>query len=338
MVFITGVTRIVMASIFSGFDNASVFDVTDRFYDKFFGFTREELARIPGCSSKLVDSLWGLYGGYRIGDVEVCDPGRVLKHIDAGPNHLPVRDDRYLEVRMRQLLDTVDSYFLDNHVLALVAGGSIRMYAGSRFEFELDAGYMRVLYRLMVACGYLRAVPAQNLEADLSFPNTEASGMMSRVIEERYGYRSGIGRFRDAVLNADEGEATEVLVERIRKSWGVKKASMGAILLLADDLSRTYDAEVIESRIILRPREAGRPNIVMGSSGGWWFQSIKELSKSVMDHMLRMDECKKLNGPIVFFAFAYSDTDFDICLKKLEGGKSRRTCRIPHRNGFSGQL
>ena len=74
---ITGITRITKESLFSGVNNLDVFDITNKQYAEFFGFTEDEIRQI--CPEEHLADLKSWYNGYRFGDgLTIYNPWSIL--------------------------------------------------------------------------------------------------------------------------------------------------------------------------------------------------------------------------------------------------------------------
>lgn len=84
--FLTGILRIAQESIFSGLNNLTVNSVMDEEYDRYFGFTEDEVEQMLdyyGVSEKEVE-LKEWYDGYLFGKEEIYNPWSVINYISKG--------------------------------------------------------------------------------------------------------------------------------------------------------------------------------------------------------------------------------------------------------------
>ena len=81
--FLTGILRIAQESIFSGLNNLTVNSVMDDEYDRYFGFTSEEVETMLGYygvpEKKAELAEW--YDGYLFGNEEIYNPWSVINYI-----------------------------------------------------------------------------------------------------------------------------------------------------------------------------------------------------------------------------------------------------------------
>ena len=82
--FLTGILRVAKESIFSGMNNLKVNTIMDDRYSEYFGFTREEVARMLayyGREDKMAEVCeW--YDGYQFGKTEIFNPWSVINYVD----------------------------------------------------------------------------------------------------------------------------------------------------------------------------------------------------------------------------------------------------------------
>ena len=82
-VFLTGILRIAQESIFSVLNNLNVNSIMDKEYDKFFGFTQqevEEMLEYYGVSDK-EEELKNWYNGYLFGGTNIYNPWSVISYV-----------------------------------------------------------------------------------------------------------------------------------------------------------------------------------------------------------------------------------------------------------------
>lgn len=87
--FLTGILRIAQESIFSGLNNLTVNSVMDEAYDRYFGFTNEEVSKMLeyyGVAEK-ESELQEWYDGYLFGNEEIYNRGLLLIYILKGVFH-----------------------------------------------------------------------------------------------------------------------------------------------------------------------------------------------------------------------------------------------------------
>jgi hypothetical protein len=80
---ITGIVRVIKASIFSDLNNLSEHSILNKEYDEYFGFLEEEVKnalKYYEVDSKL-DEVHSWYNGYRFGDTKVYNPWSILKFL-----------------------------------------------------------------------------------------------------------------------------------------------------------------------------------------------------------------------------------------------------------------
>ena len=87
---ITGVLRVSKEGMFSDANNITVFNLTDRAFSKYFGFTEEEVKNVLnayGLSDRFVDvKKW--YDGYLFGEEVIYNPWSILSYLSSIGNEL----------------------------------------------------------------------------------------------------------------------------------------------------------------------------------------------------------------------------------------------------------
>lgn len=84
--FLTGILRVAQESIFSGMNNLKVSSILATGYNRYFGFTAEEvrdMATYYGASDKYAE-ICEWYDGYLLGDQEIFNPWSVISYFDNG--------------------------------------------------------------------------------------------------------------------------------------------------------------------------------------------------------------------------------------------------------------
>ncbi|MBQ9697192.1 MAG: AAA family ATPase [Acidaminococcaceae bacterium] len=82
--FMTGILRVARESIFSGLNNLKVNTIMDDRFSQYFGFTRQEVARMLAYykGEEKLEEVCAWYDGYRFGNSEIFNPWSVINYID----------------------------------------------------------------------------------------------------------------------------------------------------------------------------------------------------------------------------------------------------------------
>ena len=204
--FLTGILRVAKESIFSGMNNLKVNTILDERYSEYFGFSREEVARILayyGHEEKMAEVCeW--YDGYQFGSSEIFNPWSVINYVDdhcypkafwqsTGSNEIigDIIADATPEMigNLRRLMqgETVVA-FVDTGVIY----PEVRKNPSSIYSFLLVAGYLR--------CTEIIPQSDGNFMCRVSIPNKEISFVYAKEIIAR--------------LTPEHGESTATAIQQ----------------------------------------------------------------------------------------------------------------------------
>lgn len=204
--FLTGILRVAKESIFSGMNNLKVNTILDERYSEYFGFSREEVARILayyGHEEKMAEVCeW--YDGYQFGSSEIFNPWSVINYVDdhcypkafwqsTGSNEIigDIIADATPEMigNLRRLMqgETVAA-FVDTGVIY----PEVRKNPSSIYSFLLVAGYLR--------CTEIIPQSDGNFMCHVSIPNKEISFVYAKEIIAR--------------LTPEHGESTAAAIQQ----------------------------------------------------------------------------------------------------------------------------
>lgn len=204
--FLTGILRVAKESIFSGMNNLKVNTILDERYSEYFGFSREEVARILayyGHEEKMAEVCeW--YDGYQFGSSEIFNPWSVINYVDdhcypkafwqsTGSNEIigDIIADATPEMigNLRRLMqgETVVA-FVDTGVIY----PEVRKNPSSIYSFLLVAGYLR--------CTEIIPQSDGNFMCHVSIPNKEISFVYAKEIIAR--------------LTPEHGESTAAAIQQ----------------------------------------------------------------------------------------------------------------------------
>ena len=204
--FLTGILRVAKESIFSEMNNLKVNTILDERYSEYFGFSREEVARILayyGHEEKMAEVCeW--YDGYQFGSSEIFNPWSVINYVDdhcypkafwqsTGSNEIigDIIADTTPEMigNLRRLMqgETVVA-FVDTGVIY----PEVRKNPSSIYSFLLVAGYLR--------CTEIIPQSDGNFMCHVSIPNKEISFVYAKEIIAR--------------LTPEHGESTATAIQQ----------------------------------------------------------------------------------------------------------------------------
>lgn len=186
--FLTGILRIAQESIFSGLNNLTVNSVMDDEYDRYFGFTSEEVEimlgyyGVPEKKAELAE--W--YDGYLFGNEEIYNPWSVINYIsrDCKPQAYWVNTgkDEILDDVLKNATDDISE-----SLYSLLQGKRVIAKIDQNVVYRSLAEDPANIYSLLLVAGYLKT-PQKELQADgsylceVSIPNKEIAAVYKSEI------------------------------------------------------------------------------------------------------------------------------------------------------------
>ena len=186
--FLTGILRIAQESIFSGLNNLTVNSVMDKEYDRYFGFTHEEVTnmlsyyRIFEKESELKE--W--YDGYFFGDTEIYNPWSVINYISKGC----IPQAYWVNTGKNEILEDVLKAATDDIIeklYSLLQNETVIARIDQNVIYRSLAEDPANIYSLLLVAGYLKA-SRKELQADgsylceVSIPNREIASVYKSEI------------------------------------------------------------------------------------------------------------------------------------------------------------
>ena len=187
--FLTGILRIAQESIFSGLNNLTVNSVMDEAYDRYFGFTNEEVSKMLeyyGVAEK-ESELQEWYDGYLFGNEEIYNPWSVINYISKGciPQAYWVNTGKN-EI-LEDVLKVADEDITEK-LYSLIRGDKVLARIDQNVVYRSLTDDPANIYSLLLVAGYLKTT-IKELQADgsylcqVSIPNKEiASVYKSEVL------------------------------------------------------------------------------------------------------------------------------------------------------------
>lgn len=180
---VTGVMQIPKESIFSGFNNALVYDVLDSRFDDMFGFTAEDVRAVLEDAEhpEKFEEVREWYEGYRFGDADVYNPWSVLTYVYDG---FRTGGNGWVYTgSTRTVIDMIRSVpEARSNLLAMSNGKMITCIVDCAVTFDQMSSDINSLYSAMVMSGYLKAVPDGSGSYILSMPNREISEFFTDIL------------------------------------------------------------------------------------------------------------------------------------------------------------
>ena len=181
---ITGVMRVARESIFSDWNNFTVYGITSRYFSDRFGFTQTETEKLLtyfGLQDRIKDvRKW--YDGYKFGDVEnIYNPWSIVNYIikekDGFVSYwVNSGDDSLIKERITEPN-------IKERVQDLIAGGTIKKTIRENFVFADFEHKTELLWTLLFHNGFLTQVKSLDRnQYELKIPNYELRFVFSDFI------------------------------------------------------------------------------------------------------------------------------------------------------------
>lgn len=283
--FLTGILRIAQESIFSGLNNLTVNSVMDKEYDRYFGFTHEEVTnmlsyyRIFEKESELKE--W--YDGYFFGDTEIYNPWSVINYISKGC----IPQAYWVNTGKNEILEDVLKVATDDIIeklYSLLQNETVIARIDQNVIYRSLAEDPANIYSLLLIAGYLKA-SRKELQADgsylceVSIPNREIasvykSEILSHLLQIGAVTRTTANKIAESLYANDYIKLEKAIAEYMDKAisfydTGAEGFYHGLILGLIALMDTQYkiksNRESGKGRydICLIPREEKYPGILM---------------------------------------------------------------------------
>lgn len=186
--FLTGILRIAQESIFSGLNNLTVNSVMDEAYDRYFGFTNEEVSEMLdyyGVTEK-ESELQEWYDGYLFGNEEIYNPWSVINYISKGC----VPQAYWVNTGKNEILEDVLKVAdedITEKLYSLICGNKVLARIDQNVVYRSLTDDPTNIYSLLLVAGYLKTT-IKELQADgsylcqVSIPNKEIASVYKSEI------------------------------------------------------------------------------------------------------------------------------------------------------------
>lgn len=186
--FLTGILRIAQESIFSGLNNLNVNSIMDSEYDKFFGFTQQEVHDMLKYYNVLdkEEELKDWYDGYLFGNEEIYNPWSVINYVSK--NCVP--QAYWVNTGKNEILDDMLKVATDDiteRLHALLQGENVVARIDQNVVYRELAEDPGNIYSLLLVAGYLKnskkeLQPDGSYLCEVSIPNREIAAVYKREI------------------------------------------------------------------------------------------------------------------------------------------------------------
>lgn len=224
---VTGILRVAKESIFSELNNPKIYSLLHAKYDRYFGFTEEEVASLlkqTGLEEKAEDiKRW--YNGYRFGNTTVYNPWSIANCIQENGELRPYWANTSKNELIKDLLIQSTESFKEQFNF-LLQDKTIEKAIDENMVFEDLKTNNQAAWSLLLMSGYLSVIKSTLIEGiakcELAIPNFEIRMLYRNIIETWLGNGQGIEwyqNFLTDLLNGDVEKFTlnlgQVLVQTI---------------------------------------------------------------------------------------------------------------------------
>lgn len=344
--FLTGILRIAQESIFSGLNNLTVNSVMDEEYDRYFGFTEDEVEQMLdyyGASEKEAE-LKEWYDGYLFGKEEIYNPWSVINYISKGC----IPQAYWVNTGKNEVLEDVLKVATDDIIERLYS-----LLQGERVIARIDQNVVyrslteepANIYSLLLVAGYLKT-PIKELQGDgsylceVSIPNKEIAAVykneiLSHLLQIGAISRTTANKIAESLYANDDRKLQGAIAEYMDKAISFYDAGtesfyhglmLGLIALMDSRYKIKSNRESGDGRydISMFPKEERNPGIIMELK---WKKALstEELDRLAEDAFaqiedMRYDSEMKEEGIKEILKFGIAFTGKKVCIKT---GKER---------------
>ena len=344
--FLTGILRIAQESIFSGLNNLTVNSVMDEEYDRYFGFTEDEVEQmlnyygVPEKEAELKE--W--YDGYLFGKEEIYNPWSVINYISKGC----IPQAYWVNTGKNEVLEDVLKVATDDiteRLYSLLQGERVIARIDQNVVYRSLTEEPANIYSLLLVAGYLKT-PTKELQGDgsylceVSIPNKEIAAVykneiLSHLLQIGAISRTTANKIAESLYANDDRKLQGAIAEYMDKSISFYDAGtesfyhglmLGLIALMDNRYKIKSNRESGDGRydISMFPKEERNPGIIMELK---WKKALstEELDRLAEDAFaqiedMRYDSEMKEEGIKEILKFGIAFTGKKVCIKT---GKER---------------
>lgn len=344
--FLTGILRIAQESIFSGLNNLTVNSVMDEEYDRYFGFTEDEVEQMLdyyGVSEKEAE-LKEWYDGYLFGKEEIYNPWSVINYISKGC----IPQAYWVNTGKNEVLEDVLKVATDDiteRLYSLLQGERVIARIDQNVVYRSLTEEPANIYSLLLVAGYLKT-PTKELQGDgsylceVSIPNREIAAVykneiLSHLLQIGAISRTTANKIAESLYANDDRKLQGAIAEYMDKAISFYDAGtesfyhglmLGLIALMDNRYKIKSNRESGDGRydISMFPKEERNPGIIMELK---WKKALstEELDRLAEDAFaqiedMRYDSEMKEEGIKEILKFGIAFTGKKVCIKT---GKER---------------
>ena len=344
--FLTGILRIAQESIFSGLNNLTVNSVMDEEYDRYFGFTEDEVEQMLdyyGVSEKEAE-LKEWYDGYLFGKEEIYNPWSVINYISKGC----IPQAYWVNTGKNEVLEDVLKVATDDiteRLYSLLQGERVIARIDQNVVYRSLTEEPANIYSLLLGAGYLKT-PKKELQGDgsylceVSIPNKEIATVykneiLSHLLQIGAISRTTANKIAESLYANDDRKLQGAIAEYMDKAISFYDAGtesfyhglmLGLIALMDNRYKIKSNRESGDGRydISMFPKEERNPGIIMELM---WKKALstEELDRLAEDALVQIEDMRydsemKEEGIKEILKFGIAFTGKKVCIKT---GKQR---------------
>lgn len=344
--FLTGILRIAQESIFSGLNNLTVNSVMDEEYDRYFGFTEDEVEQMLdyyGVSEKEAE-LKEWYDGYLFGKEEIYNPWSVINYISKGC----IPQAYWVNTGKNEVLEDVLKVATDDiteRLYSLLQGERVIVRIDQNVVYRSLTEEPANIYSLLLVGGYLKT-PKKELQGDgsylceVSIPNKEIAAVykneiLSHLLQIGAISRTTANKIAESLYANDDRKLQGAIAEYMDKAISFYDAGtesfyhglmLGLIALMDNRYKIKSNRESGDGRydISMFPKEERNPGIIMELK---WKKALstEELDRLAEDALVQIEDMRygsemKEEGIKEILKFGIAFTGKKVCIKT---GKQR---------------
>lgn len=283
--FLTGILRIAQESIFSGLNNLTVNSVMDEAYDRYFGFTNEEVSEMLdyyGVTEK-ESELQEWYDGYLFGNEEIYNPWSVINYISKGC----VPQAYWVNTGKNEILEDVlkvTDEDITEKLYSLILGDKVLARIDQNVVYRSLTDDPANIYSLLLVAGYLKTT-IKKLQADgsylceVSIPNKEIasvykSEVLTHLMQIGAVSRTTADKIAESLFLNDYAKLEKAIAEYIDNAISFYDTAsesfyhglvLGLISIMDNQYKIKSNRESCKGRfdICLMPRDDNHPGMIM---------------------------------------------------------------------------
>jgi len=236
---LTGCLRISKESIFTGLNNLKVLTIADERFDKYFGFTDQEVRTLLEYYDMAEDyqAVREWYDGYQFGSTEIYCPWDVLNYCDMLRSNPTAQPENYWintssNDAVKRFISESANATTKREVERLISGEVITKEIHQELTYPDMYKTIDHIWSLLFMTGYLtQRGKAEGRRMQLAIPNLEIREIfVTQIMEFFQGSVRADGemlnRFCDALEQGDAESVEKIFTAYLRKTISIRDTSV----------------------------------------------------------------------------------------------------------------